>query len=313
MIDEMTANLKAEQRADDHKKEYCETEFDLADDKKKGLENAISDSETAIEELKGGIAEATTEIAALNAGIAALDKAVSEATEQRKEENADFKELVANNAAAKEVLMFAKNRLNKFYNPNLHKAAPKRQLSEEERITVNMGGTLAPTTVGGIAGSGIESFVQTAAHKNSAAPPPPPETFGAYSRKSGENTGVIAMIDVLAADLDKETTEAKSTEDNAQAAYQRTMDEATKKRAADSKSSTEKAASKASMQENLQAEQDSRAGSKKELAATLKFIHSLHGECDWLLKYYEVRKEARTSEIDSLGKAKDVLNGADYS
>merc|ERR1719456_2250890 len=110
------------------------------------------------------------------------------------------------------------------------------------------------------------------------------------------------MIDVLAADLDKETTEAKSTEDNAQAAYQKTMDEATKKRAADSKSTTEKGASKASMQESLESEQDSRTGSKKELAATLKFIHSLHGECDWLLKYYEVRSDARTGEIESLAK-----------
>ncbi len=32
-----------------------------------------------------------------------------------------------------------------------------------------------------------------------------------------------------------------------------------------------------------------------------------------LLRYFEVRKEARTSEIDALGKAKAVLSGADYS
>merc|ERR1719359_773534 len=32
-------------------------------------------------------------------------------------------------------------------------------------------------------------------------------------------------------------------------------------------------------------------------------------ECDWLLQYFDVRKEARTSEIDALGKAKAVLSG----
>jgi len=32
-----------------------------------------------------------------------------------------------------------------------------------------------------------------------------------------------------------------------------------------------------------------------------------------LLQYFEVRKEARASEADSLGKAKAVLSGADYS
>merc|ERR1719502_2198032 len=137
---------------------------------------------------KESVATLSEEIEGLSDGIKALDKQVAEATEQRKEENADNKETLMNDNAAKDLIGIAKNRLNKFYNPNLHKAAPKRQLSEEERITVNMGGTLAPTTVGGIAGTGIESFVQTAAHKNSAAPPPPPETFGAYSRKSGENT-----------------------------------------------------------------------------------------------------------------------------
>merc|ERR1719433_2154966 len=35
MIDEMVAVLKTEQQDDDHKKEYCAKQFDLADDKKK--------------------------------------------------------------------------------------------------------------------------------------------------------------------------------------------------------------------------------------------------------------------------------------
>merc|ERR1711939_731975 len=42
MIDEMVATLGAEQQDDDDKKEYCETQFDLADDKRKSLERSIS-------------------------------------------------------------------------------------------------------------------------------------------------------------------------------------------------------------------------------------------------------------------------------
>jgi len=45
----------------------------------------------------------------------------------------------------------------------------------------------------------------------------------------------------------------------------------------------------------------------------MKYISSLHLECNWLLKYFEVCKEARASEIDALGKAKAVLGNADYS
>merc|ERR1719353_1747434 len=50
MIDEMVVTLKKEQVEDDHKKEYCEKEFDISEDKKKELEIAISDSEKAIAE-----------------------------------------------------------------------------------------------------------------------------------------------------------------------------------------------------------------------------------------------------------------------
>merc|ERR1711933_456043 len=193
MIDDMVATLKVEQKDDDTKKEYCAEELDLSDDKKKSLEHAVADLETAIEDLKGAIATLTEEIAALVAGIKELDTMVAEATEQRKEENADFKELMASDTAAKELMKFAKNRLNKFCNPKLYKAPPKTELSREDRIVENMSGTAAPTAApGGIAGTGITVFAQTA-HRE--APPPPPETFGAYTKKSEDSMGVMAMMD----------------------------------------------------------------------------------------------------------------------
>merc|ERR1719440_1770490 len=130
MIDDMVASLKTEQLDDDHKKEYCAKQFDLADDKKKGLEKSVADLETAIEDAKDGIAAAKSDIEALQDGIKALDKSVAEATEQRKEEHEGFVETMAADSAAKELLAFAKNRLNKFYNPKLYKAPPKRELCE---------------------------------------------------------------------------------------------------------------------------------------------------------------------------------------
>merc|ERR1719482_965641 len=165
MIDEMVATLKTEQLDDANKKEYCAKQFDLADDKKKGLERAVSDLETAIEDQKEGIATAKSEIEALEDSIKALDKSVAEATEQRKEENEDFTELMASDSAAKELLGFAKNRLNKFYNPSLYKPPPKRELTDEDRATLAAGGTLAPTEAPkGIAGTGVTVFSQVQEH-----------------------------------------------------------------------------------------------------------------------------------------------------
>merc|ERR1719253_324597 len=290
MIDEMVVTLKKEQEDDDAKKEYCEVQFDETDDKKKALERKISDTETAIAKGNEAIATMTEEIAALKAGIVALDKDVAEATELRKEENADFKNLMANDGAAKEILAFAKNRLNKFYNPKLY----KEPASE------------APAA----------SFVQIRAHvqqKGKVAPPPPPETFGPYTKKSEEGTGVIAMIDMLVADLDKEMTEAETTEKDAQEDYEKLMSDSAEKRTKDSKLLTQTETGVADTTAEVEAHTEEKKSANAELGATMQYLQALHAECDFLFKYFDVRKEARTSEIDALGKAKAVLSGADYS
>merc|ERR1719502_2491240 len=156
-----------------------------------------------------------TEIEALDDGIKALDKSVVDATEQRKEENLDYTALMAADAACKELLGFAKNRLNKFYNPKLYKPPAKKELSKEDRIVANMG------------------FLQ-------GAPPPPPEAVPAYKKKGEESTGVIAMIDLLVADLDKEIQEIETSEKENQKEYDQFMEDSADKRRADSLTLEEK-------------------------------------------------------------------------
>jgi len=279
MIDDMVALLKKEQTDDDNKKEYCAEQLDTSDDEKKSLERDISNLEAAIATGSEAIATLTEEIAALTSGITALDKSVADATANRKAEHAEYNELVASDSAAKEVLGLAKNRLNKFYNPKLAKG-----------------------------------FAQVSVHvQDKAAPGPPPETWGAYQSQSQANGGVVQMVNVLIADLDKEMTEAKAEEANAQSEYETLMQDSAAKRTADSKALSEKQAAKADTQSAVEGNEDDKASAAKELAATNKYIASLHAECDWLTKYYQVRKQARADEMDSLGNAKAALSGADYS
>jgi hypothetical protein len=236
---------------------------------------------------------------------------VSEATEQRKAETAEYKDLMSSNTAAKELILFAKNRMNKFYNPKLYKPAPKRELSEGDQIYVNEGGDIPTEAPGGIANTGIAAFVQVSLSKD--APPPPPATAAAYTKKSGESNGVIAMMDLLVKDLDEEMTVAETEEKNSQAEYEQTIADAADKRRQDSKSLTDKEAAKADLEGSLEKSVDDKKSATTELMGTDKYISSLHAECDWLMKYFDVRKEARSDEIESLGKAKAVLAGADYS
>jgi chromosome segregation ATPase len=280
MIDDLVAELKKEQTDDDNKKEYCDVQFDLADDKKKALEKTVADLETAITEAKENIQTTKEEIDALEDGIRALDKSVAEATEQRKEENEDYKALMAGNAAAKELIGFAKNRLNKFYNPKLYKPPA--------------------------------AMAQIRSH-NGDAPPPPPEAVEAYSKKGEESNGIIAMMDALSADLEKEMTEAEATEKDAQGDYEQFMADSANKRAEDSKTLTDKEGALADLGSMLESQTSEKTSTENTLKATNEYIASLHAECDWLVKYFDMRKEARANEIDALEKAKAVLSGADFS
>merc|ERR1719359_660209 len=91
------------------------------------------------------------------------------------------------------------------------------------------------------------------------------------------------------------------------------MKDSAEKRADDSQTLTDKLALKADLEAQLEKSSDELKSLNGELDATNAYIAQLHAECDWLLKYFDVRKQARASEIDALGKAKAVLNGADYS
>merc|ERR1719428_554087 len=151
MIDNLVVELKAEQATDEDKKSYCEAEFDKAEDKKKGLELDVADLEKAIADGEESIATLAAQIKALTKGIKDLDKSVAEATETRKEEHDNYVETLAANNGAKDLLGFAKNRLQKFYNPKLYKAPPAREVGFAQ--------------VNGV-----------------AAPPPPPEANLAYKK-----------------------------------------------------------------------------------------------------------------------------------
>merc|ERR1740130_2141101 len=280
MIDNLVVDLKAEQGVDSDKKAYCEAEFDKAEDKKKGLDLDISDLEKAIADAEESIATLKSEIAALQDGIKALDKSVAEATSTRKTEHDDYVETLAANSAAKDLLGFAKNRLNKFYNPKMYVAPPKRELELAQ---------------------------------SHGAPPPPPEANLAYKKSGESSNGILSMIDTLVADLDKENQTMEVDEKDAQKDYETLMANSQEERALKSKTITDKDAAKAATEAEVQDNAESKKSKTIEAMETAKYIGGLHEECDWLLQNFDARKSARSGEIDALGKAKAVLSGADYS
>merc|ERR1719476_360696 len=132
------------------------------------------------------------------------------------------------------------------------------------------------------------------------APPPPPETFGAYSKKGEESTGVITMLDMMVADLDKEITTIETEEKENQAEYEQFMKDSASKRASDAKSIEDKESAKADLEATLITTKEEQTAKMKEAMATAKYLSEVHGDCDWLLSNFQARKSARAGEVDSL-------------
>merc|ERR1719191_514800 len=200
----MVALLGKQQAEDDKSKSYCEGEFDKAADEEAAAKTKLGALDAALSEQTDAISTLMEEINTLTTEIAALDKSVADATDQRKVEHQDYIEFIQMSEAALALVEKAKNRLNKFYNPTLYKAAPKTERTMEGKI-IDAG-----------------TFAQVRARRSSAdvAPPPPPETFeGGYQKKGEKSAGVIGLMDTILKDLATDMKEMEYAEKTAQKDY----------------------------------------------------------------------------------------------
>merc|ERR1719235_1233075 len=149
MIEGMVEVLHTEQKDDDTQKAFCDEDIEKSTREKKDTEEAVAASQAFIEETTAESAATAEEIVSLQKEIKDLDKAVAEATEQRKEEHAEFLVFQQQSNAALQLIDKAKNRLMKFYKPAFYKKEPTKELTEEEEIyslngRSDMIGTVAP-------------------------------------------------------------------------------------------------------------------------------------------------------------------------
>merc|ERR1719240_1286640 len=223
------------------------------------------------------------EIATLEQDIKDLDKLVAQATETRKEEHEDFTEATQLNEAAMQLIEKAKNRLQKFYNPTLYKAPPKTENTMEEKI-IDAG-----------------TFVQIKAHdQEDSDADTPPATWSSLYQKSEKSAGVIGLMDMMIKEIETDMKDAEYEEKTSQSDYAKLMSDSEETRAANSKGIVTKTASKAELEGKLDAAKDAHAAVNTDLDLIAATLGDLHMQCDFLLQNYDLRKEARANEVESL-------------
>jgi chromosome segregation ATPase len=297
MIDDMVSLLKNEADDDLAQRDSCNASLNDSAADKKEVERAIEGLEAQIEELQG-TSEAQAAIVAKSEGeIAAAKTAMAEATQQRQDENAEFVTAVDLNKQAVGLIQKVKNRLNAYYNPQLVPSEAPVVLSAEEEVFQN-----AKTV-----------FIQL--HQQSMdLPEGQPDTWEGADRKNKGQKGasVLALMDMLATDLNKDTQALEHDETTAQKDYEKLQYDLSQSIAESTKSKNDAAASKANAEADLQTAESTRSMKEEELADVVKTIADLHAQCDFIIAAFEERKAARENEISGLGKAKAILAGANF-
>jgi len=294
MIDDMVVLLGKDQADDDKSKVYCQDEFEKSADEETAAKEKLAATTAKISELEDIVAELAEEIETLGGEIKGLDKAVAEATEQRKEEHENYGTTVQLSEAAIQLLGKAKNRLQKFYNPTLYKAPPKVENTMEEKI-IEAG-----------------TFAQINAHRVAGEPDAPPAPEFLEYKKSEKSAGVLGLMDMMVSELESDMKDAEYEEKTAQKDYSELMSTSQATRAQDSKSIIDKTASKAEVGQKLMLAKESKTASETDVGLIGQVIADLHVSCDFLLQNYDLRKEARTNEVESLKNAKAILSGANF-
>merc|ERR1719171_2589216 len=136
--------------------------------------------------------------------------------------------------AAIQLIGKAKNRLQKFYNPTLYKAPPKKEMSMEDKIMQ------------------AGSFAQVHSHSKSrdededeVAPPQAPETFSGEVKKNEKSAGVLGLMDMMVKELEGDMKDAEYEEKTSQDDYQKLMSSSEATRSAKTKAITSKEVTKA--------------------------------------------------------------------
>jgi len=145
------------------------------------------------------------------------------------------------------------------------------------------------------------------------APPPPPSTWeGGYGGKTEEATGIVAILEMIHEDIEKDRAKAKSEEDEDQKAFDEFKKNTEEQVKALKKANSQLEGEKGGAEDDVGSNKKDRLASKGELDAVLKKISDATPGCDYLTINYEVRLKNRQIEIDGLVKAKAILEGGEF-
>lgn len=310
-VGKLIRSLGKEQQKDDWKQEDCAKEKKEMDDKMDDLQDKKSLSDQNLEDKDIEIKKFTKGRDALAEWVQNLVDRIKEEEDWYAEDHEMYLEETAEKVQARRILDVAANKLNKFY-------APKVWTPAHDTISLLQVHSDQNESDSNAADPEEVQKPESARKEESDIPSTEMKDgerqyfeFKKYNVQRSMHADVIQKITDLQLEIDRDLIEALARD-----RYERRMtnkivgqwsDLLKRKRW---ELDREQGYLDKANQENLELKED-RELLDKEIANHEKDIAAHKAECDWTLKYHELRRVARKGEIESLENALTVLKGSD--
>merc|ERR1719420_1199291 len=272
-IDDMLTQLKTEQKDEMKHRDWCIDELNTNNKETTDAYDAQDALGTQLEELTLEVKNLKTEIDASNKQMSDTHLEMKHAGEDRAAENKQYQETVADQKATQVILQKALDRLKAFYS------------------------------------KGSAALVQ--AHYRQAVRQAPPPGFGGAYEKNAGSTGVLMLLEGVIKESKATEAKAIATEQESQAAYEGYIKESNTLLDALSRGIAEKTGALAKADTGIARTKKDQMDNLAELENLHNIATELHKSCDFTIKNYELRQNARAAEMEALNQGKAILSGAD--
>jgi len=273
MCDDMIVNLRAEEQEDIAHRDLCEGEQNANSNELGDLNHAIEKTEKALERMGNSKNALMEELTALGQSIKATKDEAAQLLKFRNKEVADFRQALKDDTDAIALMNQAITALTKFYTDNNLPLALTQKAPEYA--------------------------------KN---PDVAPETTFSGARKS-ESTGILAILAMLVEDAQKEISEGRADDADAQAEYEKQNGALQDTLDAQEETKANRETEKGDLEQKISAYEKYKKGKSNDKDAEGDAKKALATDCAWVKSHFDSRREKRQNEIQGLVDAKAFLAG----
>merc|ERR1719181_2068503 len=276
MIDEMIGLLRVEEQEDIEHRDRCENNLNANANQLDDLNHEIKKTKDSLKRMGNTKKELQEEIGNLEDEIKATKADMAELLKLRNEDVKDFRQALKDDADAAALLKKAIVALSEYYNRN----------------KISMAG-----------------FVQKAPEYAKDADKAPETAWSSNDSRKSETGGIVAILEMLVEDTEKEMKEGRADDADAQEKYLTQNGALQDSLDSQEETKTSLETEKADLEEKISSYEKYKKEKSDDKDAEDDTAKSLGTDCKWVKTHFKTRRTKRKAEMDGLVDVKAFLAG----